>query len=151
MIFVHVDLLLDDPEKSLGWNLRGKEDDSDSFTDALQFEKIPFPLALHVWNGRTGKGMDLLAKTLLCRFCSLCLSVLQSKCQYFNMHTLTLMMQMVLCCSSPKKLQPFPREAGSWGVGWFLSGKGAWVLTECSKTGLARCWCGQENLFCCSH
>lgn len=60
-------LLLDDPEKSLGWNFRGKEDNSDSFTD-VQFEKIPFPLALHLWhlwNGRKEKGLDLLGRTFL--------------------------------------------------------------------------------------
>lgn len=80
--FVHIpSVLLDDPEKSLGWNFEGKEDNSDSVTDVLQFEKIPFPLAFHVWhlwNGR--KGKDLLDKTLLCYFCCLCLSILQSKC-----------------------------------------------------------------------
>lgn len=42
----------------------------------------------------------MLGRALLCYLCCQYLLILQSKCQYFDMHTLTLLVHMILCCCS---------------------------------------------------
>lgn len=75
------------------------------------------------------------------------------------MHTLTLLMQIILCCFSSKMTPAFPVRTKELGCLWeegagmwdaFCQAgreRGGWMLAGCSKTGLARCWCRQENLF----